>query len=290
MSVRVERLFVHPIKSARAIEVSSLALDELGAVGDRRWLVVDETGEGITARTTPALALVQPSFDGEPEAIALVSPPLASNRDAALTLRAPGHSALRVTIPSGAITRPVTIWNDTVSALDAGDEAAAWMSEVLSRTCRLVRLDDAARRPLRAKYAGYLPRDSRRVAFTDGAPLLVLGQASIDYLNERMVLAGGEAFDVRRFRPNVLLRGGEAHDEDTWRSARIGEVSVAIGEPCSRCVMTTIDPSTGAGGVEPLRTLAQYRRQQGEVMFGMNATHEAPGIIRVGDTVIPALS
>ncbi|MCC6244883.1 MAG: MOSC domain-containing protein [Gemmatimonadaceae bacterium] len=295
-SPRVAGLFVHPIKSAGAIAVQSLALDDRGAIGDRRWLVVDPAGRQITARDTPRLTLVRPSFampgqrplDRATTIRALGGASIVSaiNTDGALVVHAPHETPLVVDIPTdGAVCR-VSIWDDMVEAIDAGDTSAEWMSRVLGRPARLMRLSDDARRPLRAKFAGDLPYQDRRVAFSDGAPLLILGQGSIDALNDRLLSHGEQTtMTAARFRPNVLLTHLGAHDEDRWSRVHIGTVDLAIGEPCSRCVMITLDPETAEGGVEPLRTLADYRRQQGSVMFGMNATHAEPGTIRLGDQV-----
>jgi uncharacterized protein YcbX len=277
---RVAGLFVHPIKSAAPIPVESLALDDRGAVGDRRWLVIDDDGMQITARETAALAMVRPLFTVV--GTATVAP---RNADGPIWVEAPGLQRLRIHIPTTPAKRTVQVWNDQVEAHDAGDVAAEWMSDALRRRCRLVRLSESAQRPLAAKYSGALPSAGRRVAFSDGAPLLLLGQASINALNARLTTEGAEPMSVGRFRPNVLLANGKPHEEDTWTRVRIGNVLLGVGKPCERCVMTTIDPITGVKGVEPLRTLATYRRSNGHVMFGMNATHEKPGTIYLGDRV-----
>lgn len=279
-SPRVAALFVHPIKSAAAIAVDTLALDDRGAVGDRRWLVIDDDGLQITARETPLLALVRPQFARAGNA---TGP--RTNVDGPLSLTAPGLAGFSLEMPANSPTRPVRVWLDTVDAHDAGDAVATWMSLAIKRACRVVRLAEHAHRPLARKYAGTLPYEGRRVAFSDGAPLLILGQASVDALSARLVAQGGEPTTVSRFRPNILLSHSLAHVEDSWSRIRIGDVSIAIGSPCSRCVMTTVDPLTGEKGLEPLRTLATYRQGNGEVLFGMNATQAGPGVIGVGDVV-----
>jgi len=271
----VDALFVHPLKSAGAIPVDVLELDARGATGDRRWLLVDDDGVGITARTHHRLALIRPSF-------------AEVDRNGALRLDAPGFSTCNVRVPTDPTTRSVRIWLDDVPAHNAGDMVAEWCSDAIGTHCRMVYLADAAARPLQAKYAGSLPFAGRQVAFSDGAPLLLLGIASIDALNTRLVEQGGEAVDHRRFRPNVLLSDTIVHEEDTWREVTIGNVTIGVGSQCSRCVMTTIDPDTAEGGVEPLRALSQYRRTEDGVVFGMNATHATTGAIRVGDRVTVA--
>lgn len=280
---RVSGLFVHPVKSAAAIAVDTLALDDRGAIGDRRWLVVHPDGRQITARDTPALALVRPSFaDGPPVGASRSSP---HNLDGALRLEANDLPPIHVNLPGMSSMQSVQVWDDVVPAYDAGDTVAEWLSTAINTRCRLVRLADESHRPLAARYAGPVSHVGRRVAFSDGAPLLILGQASVDALSERIVEQGGEAMVVARFRPNIVVSHTAPHAEDQWRLIHIGDVPFGLGNACIRCVMTTIDPATGIKGLEPLRTLATYRRQDGQVIFGMNATHGHPGVIRSGDVV-----
>jgi uncharacterized protein YcbX len=271
---RVSGLWVYPLKSAAGIAVETLVLDALGAGGDRRWMLVDAAGEAVTGRSHPPLVRIQPAFaDGDSEG--------------ALVLSAPGMAPLRVGVPAGAPVRQARVWDDTVPVGDAGDEAAAWCSAVVGAPVRLVRLDAHAERPLRAKYAGPVAWEGRHVPLSDGAPLLLLGEASVAALQARLAAAGRSPQEgqPRRFRANILVAGTMPHEEDTWREVSVGEVRLGVGNACPRCVLTTVDPDSAAQGVEPLRTLAGYRTREGKVVFGMNATHAAPGVIRVGDAV-----
>ena len=189
-------------------------------------------------------------------------------------------------VSRSAPTVRVTVWDDEVVAHDAGDAVAEWCTAAVGRACRLLRLADSDRRPLAPRFAGSIDPTSRYVAMSDGAPLLLLGMASIDALDARLFDQGQSVrMDRRRFRANVLLTGTSAHDEDTWRDIRIGGVSLSVGSACPRCVLTTVDPDSAESGQEPLRTFAEYRRADGGVVFGMNTTHREPGVIRVGDEV-----
>ena len=273
---RVAALYVHPLKSAAGIRVDEITLDARGAIGDRRWILVGPNGDMITARETHRLVLIRPSF-------------LTEDRNGGIRLIAPGLAPLDVPLDSvnrAAPTRAVRVWDDDVVAHDVGDVAAAWCTAAVGRPCRLLRLADVDRRPLAPRFAGSIAPESRYVAMSDGAPLLLLGIASVDALNARLVERGHPAvMDPRRFRANILLTGTLAHDEDTWRDIRIGDVSLSVGSACTRCVLTTVDPDTAESGQEPLRTFAQYRRADDGVIFGMNTTHREPGVIRVGDAV-----
>jgi len=271
---RVAALTVYPLKSAAGIGVDVLRLDERGAEGDRRWLLVDGEGHAITARECHALLHITPRF-------------ATSDRNGALLLDAPRHTTFTAVVPGvDSLARPVFIWDDATLALDAGDDAADWCSDVIGRGCRLVYLDGDAQRPLKRKYAGGLPHERRHVAFTDGAPLLVLGLASIDALNARLMEQGhADVLDRRRFRANVWLERLGAHEEDRWSLIQAGDVRLGMGSLCSRCVLTTVNPDTLDQGLEPLRVWSAYRRTSEGVVFGVNATHEAPGTIAVGDSV-----
>lgn len=271
---RVAALTVYPLKSAAGIAVDTLTLDARGAVGDRRWLLVDGEGRAITARESHGVLHITPRF-------------ATADRNGALVLDAPRHPTFTAVVPGAdAMARPVFIWDDATLALDAGDEAADWCSDVIGRSCRLVHLDDDAQRPLKRKYTGPVSHEQRHVAFTDGAPLLVLGLPSVDALNARLIGQGeSELLDRRRFRANVWLDGLGVHEEDTWLEVMVGAMRLGMGSLCTRCVLTTVNPETLEQGLEPLRAFAGYRRTADGVVFGVNATHAAPGVMAVGDRV-----
>lgn len=275
-TARVSALYLHPLKSAAGIRVREITLDERGAVGDRRWVLADANGEMITARETHRLVLIRPSF-------------LSNDHHGGIRLTAPGLRPLDVPISlvdRAAPTCVIRVWDDDVVVHDVGDVAAAWCTAAAGRPCRLMRLADVDRRPLAPRFAGTIDPQSRYVAMSDGAPLLLLGNASIDALNARLLKSGhADVMDARRFRANVLVAGTLPHDEDAWRDIRIGAVSLSVGSACTRCVLTTVDPDSAASGHEPLRTFAQYRRASDGVIFGMNTTHRDAGVIRVGDEV-----
>lgn len=277
VTIKVSALFVYPIKSAAGTSVDALVLDHLGPVHDRHWMLVDARDRFISQREAGRLALIRPTLDGD-----------------GLSLATEGLDVMHVARPlADAEARLVTVWDDVVPALDAGDAAAAWCSTAIGVQCRLVNIAPYAARPLAHKYAGPLEPEGRYVSLNDGAPMLILGEGSIAELNNRLVAKGVSPVGVDRFRPNVLLSGTSDGEEDSWRSITIGNERIGIGSQCPRCVITTINQLTGtrasahegeAGG-EPLRTIATYRRVGSGAMFGMNATHAVPGVLRVGDVV-----
>jgi uncharacterized protein len=243
-------LYVYPVKSCRGIAVAGARLTNAGLQHDREWMVVAPEGRFLTQRDTPRLALVVPTIERE-----------------SLTLEAPGMTPLIVPFEARGELRVVTVWRDPCRAFDAGDSAARWFSDFLGRPSRLVRFDPAARRPTDPAWSQGLQGESR---FADGFPLLVLSRASLDDLNARLPAP----LPIDRFRPNLLLDGGEPYIEDRLAALTHGRVQLRLVKPCTRCAITTTDQATATvTGDEPLRTLRTYRwdKQLRGVTFGQNA-------------------
>jgi uncharacterized protein YcbX len=253
--IEVVSLHVYPVKSLRGFALSEAAVGDRGFEGDRRFMVVDDNGVFLTQRTHRRMALVD---------VAVV--------DGALRLDGPGMSSLRVPLrPTAGTLKEVRVFNDRVTALPAGAEAAAWLSRYLEQPCELVYMPDASMRP-----AG-----TGRVGFADAYPFLLTSTASLADLARR-----GADVPMIRFRPNLVIEGAPAFAEDGWRRIRIGAVRFAVVKPCARCTIPTIDPETAEAGVEPSRTLATFRRAGNDVLFGQNLIQLDTGVVRLGDPVV----
>lgn len=270
--MRLTGIFLYPVKSLAGISVLSAELDALGLVGDRRFLVIDESGRFLTQRTLPRMALITTALDATH--LTLSVSPTASVRIA------------RASDPAAPL-RTVSVWkSENLLAEDCGDEAATFLSDFLSIRCRLVRIGAAFHRPV-LKSAG---RRGDTVSFADAYPLLVVSESTLADLNDRLIESGSEALPMNRFRPNFVISGAPTLAEDTWPHFRIGQISFRAGGPCARCIMTTNDQATGQrDGPEPLRTLATYRRDATDptkINFGQNLIHETKsGPLHVGDPV-----
>jgi len=269
--MRLAALNIYPVKSLRGIAVESAEVDSLGAVGDRRFLVVDKAGVFMTQRSVPAMARVDALLD-----------------ESFLSLRSAGFGGIRVrrAPDPGAPLVPVRVWkSEELRAEHCGEAPAAWLTEALGTPCSLVRIGPAFRRPIGGRGA----RPGENVGFADGYPFLVLSEASVQDVNRRILAGGGGAVPINRFRPNLVVDGCGPFAEDKWRRIRIGGIVFRVTKPCSRCVITTTDQATGERSAEPLRTLAGYRRDPAEptdVNFGQNLIHETiSGSLRVGDPV-----
>jgi len=259
--MHISSLYRFPLKSAAGAALQQCVSDALGLVGDRRWMVVAAgTGRFLTQRAVPTMALLQAHWDGE----------------TALRLTAPGMQELLVAVPDAKVMRCVQIWSSNAVVPDAGDAAAAWLTDFLGQPCRLVYLPEDDGIQVDLDYA----RLGERTAFSDGFPFLLIGQGSLDDLIRRV----GRPLEMLRFRPNLVISGTEPYAEDGWTRIRIGQLAFRIVKPCSRCVIPTLDPFTAERDPdrEPLNTLLTYRKGKGGVFFGQNLIAEGTGELKVG--------
>jgi uncharacterized protein len=264
---RIASLHVHPVKSCRAIDVDSFRLGTTGPEWDRRWMIVKPGGLFITQRSHPMLARI---------AVAIA--------DGALRLSTAGRAPLEVPVDHAGPSSPVVVWKSECLGIDAGEAAAAWLSDVLGEPLRLVRQDPAQPRLANALYAG---PDPHPVSFADAYPILMISRASLEELNRRLP----EPIPMARFRPNVVIEGVPAHAEDAMTRFRAGPVVLRGIKHCDRCPVTTTDQVTGVRDPhqQPLRTLATYRHDYvlKGVTFGQNCVVEA-GVgerLSVGDAL-----
>jgi uncharacterized protein YcbX len=254
----VAAVFVHPIKSCGAIAVGSSLLIETGLEFDRAWMVVDAQGAMLTQRVLPRLALVQPTL-----------------RSSDMVLRAPGMLALHIRLDTVEKPTRAQVWKDIVKAYDMGDLAAQWFSDFLGVRARLVRFDPEEKRLSDGQWAGDIEAEN---AFADGFPVLVANSASLDDLNARLAARGVAPVTMQRFRPNVVLNGLQAYDEDHLHEITIttaeGPVVLRLVKPCARCSIPDVDPLTAETSHAVGDMLASYRadaRLKGAITFGMNA-------------------
>lgn len=281
LQATIAALWVYPIKSCAGVSLPEVELTDTGLAYDRAWMVVDAQGEFVSQRELPRMALIQPSF-----------------RMGQLVLRAPGMLALHLALDAAESPMRVRVWDDEVEAYDMGDIAAQWFSDFLGpqapaslKRLRLVRFDPEVRRACDPAWTGGREAHTQ---FADGFGLLVTSEASLDGLNQRLQAGGRPAVDMRRFRPNIVLGGVDAHDEDRCGPLRIataeGEAVIEPVKPCARCPIPDIDPDTAEPGQRVGDTLRAYRadsRVGGALTFGMNAIVTAGDghILRVGQAV-----
>ena len=260
-NVTLSSLYVYPIKSCAGVSLQGADLSATGLRHDRRWMLVDETGEFMSQRAHPRMALISVRFAPE-----------------RMIVSAPGMPELEIPLRDETGNRiDVRVFGDTNKGELVGVEADRWFGEYLEFPCRLVHKPDDNPRLVDSSFA----ESGDQVSFADGFAFLLISEASLEDLNGRLEVP----LPMNRFRPNFVVRGCEPYAEDGWSRLRIGSVPFRVAEPCPRCTITTVDQRTGARGKEPLRTLSTYRNTELGAVFGRNLIHDTLGTVRVGDPV-----
>jgi uncharacterized protein YcbX len=246
------------------IAIDSAILTDRGFEYDRRWMLVDVDNCFISQREVTAMALLKVSLSANGLLVKNSSKP---------------HTFIEIPFqPPAATTTMVTVWSDRVRAQWVSAEADAWFSEQLGMVCRLVYMPDATHRRVDGRYA----HNKEITSFSDGYPLLLIGQASLDDLNSRLP----NPVPMDRFRPNIVFTGGAPYQEDVMKQFSIGAIHFMGVKLCARCVMTTIDQQTAARAKEPLKTLSTYRAKNNKIYFGQNLLYNGGGVIKIGDIIV----
>ncbi|NML86035.1 MAG: MOSC domain-containing protein [Polaromonas sp.] len=280
MAAVISRLYVYPVKSCAAVQVGEAVLTETGLEFDRAWMVVDGSGNFLSQRELPRMALVKPQL-----------------KHYEMVLRAPGMLALHIALDSVEAATRVRVWDDEMPAYDMGALAAQWFSDFLGTPTRLVRFDPEQKRVCNLQWTGGVEALNQ---FSDGYSALMISEASLDHFNEKLIARGHAAVGMERFRPNIVL-GNSAdgpalapHDEDRLDVVQIataqGVVRLKPVKPCPRCPIPNIEPATAVSSPEVGDLLQSYRqdaRLDGAVTFGMNVIvlQGIDHLLRVGQLV-----
>ena len=245
----VTQLFIYPVKSTRGIPLSSARVASTGFQWDRQWMLIDPKGTFLSQRTHPQLTQIVPELTAQ-----------------ALVLRHPALEPLTVPLTDAGERVAVRVHRDPCVGIDQGPAAAAWVSQAVGQSVRLVRVPRDPQRRANPKFAGEI---AAPMGFADGFPVLVCNQASLEDLNARM----SEPIPMERFRPNIVLAGLPPWSEDRIDTLAFGELTLRLVKPCTRCAIPSIDQRTGARAADPLPVLRPFRfnRELLGITFGENA-------------------
>lgn len=265
--LKISQLYIYPIKSLSGISITESEVTDRGLKYDRRWMLVDENNKFLTLREFPKMALLKIN--------------ITENSLLVTSIELDSFINIQFTLEENT-TNEVKIWDATVKAQIVSEEANKWFSKVLNTNCKLVFMPEYSMRPVDTT-SGYQP-EGKFTSFADAYPFLMLGEASMNDLNERLE----SPFSILRFRPNIVFEGGKPYQEDTIENFVINGINFTGLENCARCKIPNVDPETGILSVknEPLKTLSKYRNRNKKIEFGRNIVHTGSGIIRVGDEII----
>jgi uncharacterized protein YcbX len=259
----VSGLYIYPVKSLGGIALNAATLTDRGFEYDRRWMLVDDNNHFISQREVAAMALLKVSL-----------------HEQGLLIRNTGKPDASFLVPfqsANTETTMVTVWGDKCRGRLVSTEANDWFSEQLGMSCKLVYMPDSTHRRVDSRYAS----NKEITSFSDGYPLLLIGQSSLDDLNSRLQTP----LPMNRFRPNIVFTGGDPFLEDKMKQFDINGVRFFGVKLCARCVITTIDQQTAEKAKEPLKTLSTYRSKNNNIYFGQNLLFHGSGTISIGDTI-----
>lgn len=261
--MKITALYTYPVKSLGGILLRSAILETRGFQYDRRWMLVDSGNRYLSQREIAKMSGIQVRI--EPPFLVFTS-----IHDTVAPLQVPLSPS-----PSDHLT--VKIFDDTCDAVATTGEADEWFSQVLDTSCRLVYMPDSSRRSADKTVTGY----GGLTSFTDGFPFLLLSEESLEDLNLRL----NEPVAMNRFRPNIVVQGGQPYGEDRLEAFNINDHRFFGVKGCGRCIITTINQETAEKGKEPLRTLAGYRTVGSKVIFGRYLVHQGVGRLHIGDEI-----
>jgi hypothetical protein len=267
--MRITSLHTYPVKGCRRLDHDEAGVEPHGLAGDRRWMVIDDRGIGITQREVPRLSRLE-----------------ARPRPGGLDLAAPGMPPRRVAEPVDGPEELVRVFPGKAPVPVRLAADGGWLARYLGVPARLIWQADPTGRPIERR-----ARPGDRVTMADAYPMLIANTASLSALNDWLAEAGENPVPMTRFRPNLVVADAPPWAEDEWlgRRLRVGAVTFRAAEACNRCVVTTVDQDTGERTGQPLKMLGQRRRFAEGLLFATalipDVTPGSTGIIRVGDEV-----
>lgn len=262
--MKLSEINIYPIKSCKGISLKTNHVESLGFKNDRRFMLVDDNFQMLTQREYPMMAGIE-VMD------------LHLENNISMSISHPDlDSLIKISIDNKSLNfQNVNVWTTSFNTKLFESPQLDPLSELLGIRCKLAVMDEEVHRPMKPDG---LVGD---VSFADALPFLVIGKASLDFLNTKLETP----VEMNRFRPNIVVDGSEPHQEDGWEIIKIGNIRFKLTRPCVRCVMTTVNPQNYSKSKEPLRTLNNYRNFDGDVQFGMNAIALDIGEITLGDQV-----
>ncbi|KAG4067831.1 hypothetical protein HA402_010517 [Bradysia odoriphaga] len=244
----IGEIFCYPIKSCAPMRITNniqctkLGLQN-GVLRERVFVIVTKSYATLSAQ--PKLLLIQPNITGD-----------------TLIISAPSMPDFHLNISQLYQTeQTITHSHHPSGTIDCGAEVAAWLSKFISGNedgyrlvfypdNDLIRNDRNERLKLESTGLVQLPNEFQG--------FMMLNAESVNDLNTRIE----EPVVPLIFRPNFVVKGASAYDEDNWKWVRIGDnLTFKYTGPCLRCYVVTMDPTKGVlnKGQEPLKTLKSYR-------------------------------
>ena len=260
---KVKSLFVYPLKSCGAVELTEMIIGPRGPYFDRQWMLVDEDNQFLTQRQFPQLARVKVALGSSAISVNIEG----TSFEIEKTEKDPEDCKRALT---------VKVWGSEVKASAESFKINQTFSDFLKKRVKLVQFREFSERPVPSLF----PDFETHIRFADSRPLLLTNTQSLQDFNSLLETP----IPMNRFRPNVIVEAEGAFVEDKWTHWSVKGATFSQPKLCSRCVMITVDQEKGVSpGPEPLKILSQFRKINGKAMFGVLFIPEKSGVLRVGD-------
>jgi uncharacterized protein YcbX len=265
--VKISEIRIYPIKSGQPVSLDSVSINPMGLAGDREFAFV-QNGERIGQKQIREILHIGSERVGEHK----------------IRLTFPGKQAFDLDTRVTGFEESITLYSKSITILDMGNEVACWATDALGEQVRLARVKSGADWFLPLPEFS-LVHGKEQNKFVDAAPILLTNESSLEELNSRM----DAPIPMDRFRANIVVTGLDAYLEDELPHYDFPGIRLERVTVCERCIMTTIDQTTGDTTKDPLNTLARYRKRAdgyaGGIMFGIYVTATDSGILSVGDEI-----
>ncbi|KAL9868481.1 molybdenum cofactor sulfurase isoform 1-T1 [Geothlypis trichas] len=282
----VAKIYLYPIKSCSAFEVTEWPVGNQGLLYDRNWMVVNQNGVCMTQKQEPRLCLVSPSID---------------LKQKIMVIQAEGMDPISVPLEDNtgkeAVTCESKVCSHRVKTYDCGERIATWLSAFLGRPCRLIRQSsDMKSKSHQKNTKGLSSATNISLSLVNEAQYLLINVASILQLKEHISARLKEPLEIeeliRRFRANIVISAPESFEEEEWAEISIGALQFQVVGPCSRCQIICIDQQSGERNKEILQSLSAARGRKtnfGIYLMNQPFCSSFSDTLSVGSQVLPVL-
>ncbi|KAL6081937.1 hypothetical protein STEG23_002191, partial [Scotinomys teguina] len=285
----VTNIYLYPIKSCAAFEVTKWPVGSKGLLYDRSWMIVNHNGVCLSQKQEPRLCLIQPFIDLQQRI---------------MVIKAKGMDPIEMPLEENserAQIRQSRVCADRVNTYDCGENVSRWLSQFFGRPCHLIKQSPNFQRNARKTPGkGQSPGTAATLSLVNEAQYLLVNTSSVLELQQHLNASDGHGKEeslsvkdlVSRFRANIITKGARAFEEEEWDEVSVGSLHFQVLGPCHRCQMICIDQQTGERNQDVFQKLSESRGRK--VNFGVYLMHESldlssPHFLSVGSEVLPVL-
>ena len=257
--------FIYPVKSTCRISLEECEVEPAGLKFDRYFAIANNQDKIITARENQNLLKIKTRIEGDTLFFCAVD-----QEEVAFSMAENYQES----------EEELLLFKDQVAAKGIHHSINSWLSNIIGEPAQLVKIDQGNLRKMKAKYNG---RENDFIGFKDASAIHLISESSMNDLNKNL----DKPINKHHFRSNIVIRGGEPYEEDTWKRIKIGKCEFEVAVKTARCPLITVDPETAEKdkNQEPLKTLAKLRKEKNKVNFGIYLIPRKMGVIKIGDEV-----